>query len=247
MKRMKCWIVAGIVAAAAGSAWAAGGVLPDGQGTNWSYGDIYGQGTYYLRNWKTANVDLAGATNLPWAGIADTPVDIAGYGITDAYTKVESDAAFAPLAHDQDWSTITNTPDSLAGYGITNAIPDSADFITTNDTPQTKAGLLTLDGGATVGGNFVLKLGAAETIAEGGAVPATAANVKVIGDSAPVTATIADGATEGQVLTIRGTDDTDTVTLTNAAVVPNFMIGLRDVISFTWDGSQWVEIYRRDN
>jgi hypothetical protein len=117
----------------------------------------------------------------------------------------------------------------------------------TNDSAQVKAGKLTLNGGLEVGGLMTLKLGDIETIAVGGAVPASAATVKVVGDSAPVTATIADGATEGQVLTIRGTDDTDTVKLTNAAVVPTFLLGLRDVISFTWDGSAWVEVYRRDN
>ncbi len=333
MKRMKLWLVAGIVAATTGSAWAIGGVLSDGSGTNWSYGDLYGQGTYYLRNWKTADVDGAGVTNIPSAGIvsldaskleAGTAIPALDLGagtnvpagnLTGTVDDARLSAALQKLAADDggsltniisdgivsldaaklqagtvmpavDGSAITNLPAAtsldaanlvpgsvasaidgnaitnlnaanLAAGGVLSALDGSAltnlssagltGVLLTNDSAQAKAGKLTLNGGLEVGGTMVLTLGAVETIAEGGAVPASAANVKVVGDSAPVTATVADGATEGQVLTIRGTDDTDTVTLTNTAVVPNFKIGLGDVISFTWDGSAWVEVLRRDN
>ena len=328
MKRIKMLVVCGLIMVGCFSVYGAGGVLPDGQGTNWSYGQLYGQGTYYLRDWATTNIDGSGITNISVTSIVgledstnalNTRVialegatndlairAVALEGATNALevrvTAVEgatNDLAVRVLAtegatndlairavalegatnnlqatkldlaggtmtgdinlggqsitngyFEGDGGGLTNVSATVAADSVTVAMLKDdvkAYFITTNDTDQSKAGKLTLNGGLEVGGLMTLKLGAVETIAEGAAVPATAANIKVIGDSAPVTATVADGATEGQVLTIRGTDDTDAVTLTNDAVLPNFRLGLRDVISFTWDGSQWVEVFRRDN
>src|SRR5690349_17015170 len=34
-----------------------------------------------------------------WEQIVNTPTTLAGYGITNAYTKTESDARFAPISH----------------------------------------------------------------------------------------------------------------------------------------------------
>lgn len=36
-------------------------------------------------------------TSVNWTDITNTPTTLAGYGITDAYTKTESDAKFAPI------------------------------------------------------------------------------------------------------------------------------------------------------
>jgi len=46
--------------------------------------------------------DVAGVNDfsvegIEWADIAGTPTTLSGYGITDAYTKVASDAKFAPI------------------------------------------------------------------------------------------------------------------------------------------------------
>ncbi|MFA7333525.1 MAG: hypothetical protein WC130_04435 [Kiritimatiellia bacterium] len=210
MKNSKMGLVAGMLMATVVSAFAVGGVLPDGQGTNWSYGDLYGQGSYYLRNWKTANVDGAGVTNVAWTNLVGTPT-------------------------------------SLAGYGITDAVPSTAEFISTNSTPQSKAGLLTLNGGATVGAQFTLVPSALQTLTNGANVAANAALVAVEGDSGAVTCGMADGAAAGQLLTIRGNNEANKVTLTNAAVVPTFALGTNDLISFMWAGAAWIEQYRRDN
>lgn len=75
-----------------------------------------------------------------WGSITGTPTTLGGYGITDAYTKVQhdssltpyalvasvydkasSDARYATIAHTQAFSTITGLPTTLAGYGITDA------------------------------------------------------------------------------------------------------------------------------
>jgi len=37
------------------------------------------------------------AGSVAWSGVTGTPTDLAGYGITDAYTKDESDAAYVPV------------------------------------------------------------------------------------------------------------------------------------------------------
>jgi hypothetical protein len=50
----------------------------------------------------------------PWSDITGTPTTLAGYGITDAYTKTASDAKYALIAT------------TLAGYGITDAYTKTA-------------------------------------------------------------------------------------------------------------------------
>jgi len=65
-----------------------------------------------------------------WADITH-PTNLEGYGITDVYTKTQSDARFAPISHTHDWRyDITNKPNTLAEYGITDAYTmDMTDFL----------------------------------------------------------------------------------------------------------------------
>lgn len=63
-------------------------------------------------NW---NINAASANVAPWAGITNTPTTVIGYGITDVYTRTETEAL------SWNWSAVTNTPTTLAGYGIVNA------------------------------------------------------------------------------------------------------------------------------
>ena len=49
-----------------------------------------------------------------WDDILGTPTTISGYGITDAYTKTETDNLSYP------WSSINTTPTTLVGYGLTD-------------------------------------------------------------------------------------------------------------------------------
>jgi hypothetical protein len=134
------------------------------------------------------------------------------------------------------WDAVTNKPD----------IPSTTDFLSTNATAQSKAGLLTLNGGLVVSNTLTLIPSAVQTIATGGTIAADAASVQVVGDAGAVTASFADGTTAGQILAIRGTSDANSVTLTNAPVVPTFKLGVGDVIQFTW-GTAWTEDFRRDN
>jgi len=283
MKSLKMLVVIGIVLATANSVFAVGGVLPDGQGTNWSYGDVNGQGTYYLRNFRTANIDGSGVTNIPSDGIVSLDAakltgaigaidlgngtNVSGANITGTVPAARLGENLEKLAGN-DASSVTNLNatelrsgtvadarlsaalQALAannGTALTGVVAVAgSDVLTTNATPQSKAGLLTLNGGLEVDKTFVLKLGSLKSIAADAEIEVDAANVKVeSAEAGNISCSITNGATEGQVLTIRGTSDTKTVTLTNA--VPPFRLGLRDVISFIWDGSAWVEQWRRDN
>lgn len=234
MTNLKRGVMAAVLAAAAGVCMGAGGVLPDGQGTNWSYGDIYGQGTYYLRNLMTAGVDGGGITNINAANVAAGSVASAFDG--GAITNLTGGNIVGNIAYE----AITNALDNY-----TPAIGD--EVLKTNDTPQAKAGLLTLNGGAAIGGTVTLTPSATQTLATDANVEANASLVAVVGDGGAVTCGMSDGTTAGQLLTIRGTHADNTVTLTNSAVLPQFRLGLNDLIGFIWTGTEWAEQWRRDN
>jgi hypothetical protein len=136
-----------------------------------------------------------------------------------------------------------NNGTALTGVVVTAG----ADVLQTNSTSQSKAGLLTLNGGATIGAKLTLTPSATQTLATGANVAADAAMVAVVGDGGAVTCGMADGTAAGQMLSIRGTHADNTVTLTNAAVVPTFRLGDNDIISFVWNGISWSEMARRDN
>jgi len=46
------------------------------------------------------------ASTIDWPNITGTPSTIAGYGITDAYTKIESDARYATAGHNHVLSSL---------------------------------------------------------------------------------------------------------------------------------------------
>jgi len=78
---------------------------------------------------------------------------------------------------------------------------------------------------------------------------------KVSGTSAAVTmdaiTSITDGEVDGQRLTLKGTNDTNTVTIldaTNTAQNGNVTLGNGDVINYLWDstGSVWQEMSRNN-
>ena len=54
-----------------------------------------------------------------WSSITGTPTTLAGYGVTDAYTKAQVDAKT------WNWSAIVGEPTTLTGYGITDAVATS--------------------------------------------------------------------------------------------------------------------------
>jgi hypothetical protein len=72
----------------------------------------------------------AGTSNFDgtWTSLTGKPTTIAGYGITDAYTKTQSDANYAAIAHTHTFASLTSKPTTLVGYGITDAQPLDADL-----------------------------------------------------------------------------------------------------------------------
>lgn len=66
------------------------------------------------------------SVSVPWSEISGTPTTIAGYGITDAYTKAQSDSLYSVLAHTHLFSSLTGKPTTIAGYGITDAFTQTA-------------------------------------------------------------------------------------------------------------------------
>ena len=63
-----------------------------------------------------------------FSGLSGKPTTIAGYGITDAYTKTEIDTAVATTT--PAFTSITGKPTTLSGYGITDAAPKASPTFT---------------------------------------------------------------------------------------------------------------------
>lgn len=72
-------------------------------------------GTDALPTFRNLTVADLPAFTVPFANITSTPTTLGGYGITNAYSRIEIDAMTF------NWSRITGTPTTLAGYGITDA------------------------------------------------------------------------------------------------------------------------------
>lgn len=97
------------------------GVTPmshGGTGLSSVTGYIKGNGTLFSASTTIPGSDIVGtvpaSASAPWSGITNTPTSLVGYGITDAYTKTETNALT------WNWSAINNKPTTLAGYGITD-------------------------------------------------------------------------------------------------------------------------------
>ena len=62
-----------------------------------------------------------------FASLTSKPTTISGYGITDAYTKTETDKKYQPVGnyasaeHTHTFASLTSKPTTLSGYGITDA------------------------------------------------------------------------------------------------------------------------------
>jgi len=61
-----------------------------------------------------------------WDALYGTPTTLSGYGITNAYTKTETDNAIA--ASTPTFASLTGKPTTLSGYGITDAQPLDGDL-----------------------------------------------------------------------------------------------------------------------
>lgn len=122
-------------------------------------------------------------------------------------------------------------------------------------------GALRVDGAVTVTNIFVATPSTLQTLSAGTAISANATKVRVVGSGGAVTLTaaptIADG-TDGQVLIIQGTDDTNTVAIQDqdSLASSNVQLGAAsrtlgkgDVLTLTFDGtdSLWYEVTFTNN
>lgn len=99
--------------------------------------------------WFQIQGQEASTLSISWGSVTGTPTTLAGYGVTDAYTKAETDTLLAAKA---------DSATTLAGYGITDAYTKSEvdallAALTTGDLtdwPADAAGVLTNDGAGTL-------------------------------------------------------------------------------------------------
>jgi hypothetical protein len=93
-------------------------------------GDLY---KFVLRNADDVligsydNIPGVAGASVDWANITNKPTTIAGFGITDAYTKIESDARFAPI-NSPTFTGTARVPD--------NCTPNTNHVIGYRDAPQ---------------------------------------------------------------------------------------------------------------
>ncbi|WP_159065936.1 hypothetical protein [Deinococcus ficus] len=75
--------------------------------------------TPYLKT-VDANAAFAGISHgHSFSSLSDKPTTLAGYGITDAYTKGQTDTLLS--THTHAFNSLTGLPTTLAGYGVTDA------------------------------------------------------------------------------------------------------------------------------
>lgn len=117
---------------------------------SYSYSEITGTPTVQWDNvlGRPAWINVSSKPSYTFAEIGNTPTTLSGYGITDAYTKIQTDNLLSAKA---------NKATTLAGYGITDAYTKTA----TDSLLSTKADkATTLAGyGITDGVNAVSKSG----------------------------------------------------------------------------------------
>ena len=87
-----------------------------------------GSKTFSPKNSVVTLDDYALSTHThTFASLTSKPTTISGYGITDAYTKTESDKKYQPVGnyssagHTHTFASLTSKPTTLSGYGITDA------------------------------------------------------------------------------------------------------------------------------
>lgn len=93
-------------------------MLNGGTGLVSVFGYLKGNGTSYSTSLTIPGSDIVGAvpsaSSIAWSGITSTPSTLAGYGILDAYTQLQTTSLT------WNWTSITSTPTTLVGYGITD-------------------------------------------------------------------------------------------------------------------------------
>ena len=131
-----------------------------------------------------AYVNIPWTDHYDWGDITNTPTTIAGYGITDAYTKTEVDSlarlesvafssdgvlaftlqdgsvSYIDLTHQHDFQEILERPTTLAGFGIDDAKIESGVITLGNNTitPVTSVAM-TVPTGFSISGTPISKTG----------------------------------------------------------------------------------------
>jgi hypothetical protein len=154
----------------------------------------------------------AGTSNFDgtFTSLTGKPTTIAGYGITDAYTKAQTDAAYAVIAHTHTFASLTSKPTTLSGYGITDAEPalgnpSTNGYILSSTTGGVRSWIAPAAGGGTPAGssgqfqyNNAGAFGAVAAMSFDGTIPATISSIGLNATSTGVllkndTATVVDG------------------------------------------------------
>lgn len=126
-------------------------VVNGGTGLSFANGYLKGSGSTISTSATIPAADILGtvasASSVDWTGVMNKPVTISGYGITDAYSKLDTYSKVETNALTWSWASIVDRPvvytqtevnnmlltkannaTTLVGYGITDAQPLDADL-----------------------------------------------------------------------------------------------------------------------
>ncbi len=144
---------------------------------------------------------------------------------------------------------------NMGGVLMTNYVARTGDSMTG---PLVISNNLTVTDNADFKGQMTLSPGAIQLLGSTSQIVASGvAYIKIAGAGAAVVLTsnpplINSTPVSGQIVTLQGTDNANTVTMTNstglllAGTVP-FTLSANDVMQLIYDGTAWVEVYRCDN
>lgn len=166
---------------------------------------------------------------LPTGGIVDYLGNVMLSGsFPNIFTTIQCDAGTSPVA-DASLDTLTLTSADASVLTTGNSATDTVDYSVRPLMTSTRASPTSVTNATTI------------------AVTAIFRQFKrVTGNGGAVTATLAAGTRDGQIITLMGCDNTNTVTLTGAGQNGDCILALRSVISLFWDNgaTEWVEIGR---
>lgn len=121
-----------------------------------------------------------GSPSVAWADITGRPTTLAGYGISDAYTRAETDALLggkSSVGHTHGWAEVSKVGSSLADLAVRSAADLASGNLDYNRLPL-GAGTWTLNGQLTLAsGNLLVSRatnGALSALAENGSAGASA-------------------------------------------------------------------------
>ena len=236
MKRTLTAIVMAVIMLAGLSANA----VQDGKGTN-----IFG----HVRIKTDGTIKFGGVSRTNWPAAGDlTDLEAATNALNIRVGDLETSTGFLNTAVGL-LNTATGALDTAVG--LLNTATGSLDTAV----GELEGSKLDITNGVAVGltvtNAFIRAISVTQTITNDGMEITTAENfAPVQSDSGEKTASIANGATAGQMLIAQGMSDTDFVTLTNNVgyvdliEAVDFSFRLDNTMQLIWNGSKWIEIHR---